>query len=244
MNAMRCFNFGMEPVRVVELGGKPWFVAADVCRVLEIENNRDAVSVLDEDEKADVGITDTSSNGTIQGRKVKAVSESGLYSLIFKSRKPQARKFRRWVTGEVLPALREHGRYELQDAMQQSERGRLCELRELLLETARDVRAKRLTPGQAQAIAITASRYLETLKLEGEALGYEKVLGLRADKTHGGFLPRHGQAAPDGAAVELLQELPQPEVLCAEEGEPSLPPERDAGEAGVGEAEPGAETPA
>ena len=244
MNAMRCFNFGLEPVRVVELGGKPWFVAADVCRVLEIENNRDAVSVLDEDEKADVGITDTSSNGTIQGRKVKAVSESGLYSLIFKSRKPQARKFRRWVTGEVLPALREHGRYELQDAMQQSERGRLCELRELLLETARDVRAKRLTPGQAQAIAITASRYLETLKLEGEALGYEKVLGLSGDKTAGGVLSRHGQTPPEAGAVELLQEMPQREVPPEATGESGLPGTGDGGEKGVGETEPGAETPA
>lgn len=239
MSALHCFNFGVEPVRVVERDAQPWFVAADVCRVLEHSNSRMAVQDLDEDEK---GVSNAYTPGGQQEMTV--ISESGLYALIFKSRKPQARKFRKWVTGEVLPALREHGRYALEGVMQQSERGKLTELRRLLLDTAQDVRAKRLTPGQAQAVAITASRYLETLKLEGEALGYEKVLGLRADKTHGGFLPRHGQAAPDGAAVELLQELPQPEVLCAEEGEPSLPPERDAGEAGVGEAEPGAETPA
>lgn len=96
------------PVRVQLIHGEPWFVAADVCRILGISNNRDAVSRLDEDERMDgVGITDT------VGRKnyVTIVSESGLYSLIFQSRKPEARKFRKWVTGEVLPSIRKNGYY-------------------------------------------------------------------------------------------------------------------------------------
>lgn len=111
--SLQCFDFQELPVRVVERDGQPWFVATDVCRVLEIANNRDAVAALDEDERADVGITDTSSNGSTQRRAMVAVSESGLYALIFKSRKPQAKVFRKWVTSEVLPALRSAGRYEM-----------------------------------------------------------------------------------------------------------------------------------
>ncbi|MCK9326214.1 MAG: Bro-N domain-containing protein [Bacteroidales bacterium] len=93
--------------------GDPWFVAKDVCGVLGLENSRQAIQRLDEDEKADVTTNDTSSNGTTQIRKVNTVSESGLYSLIFTSRKPEARSFRKWVTSEVLPAIRKTGKYEV-----------------------------------------------------------------------------------------------------------------------------------
>jgi len=89
------FDFEENAVRVVLRDGEPWFVAVDVCRVLDISNPRDAVARLDDDEKADVGITDAS--GT-QRRETNIISESGLYSLIFTSRKPEARRFRKWVT--------------------------------------------------------------------------------------------------------------------------------------------------
>lgn len=85
---------------------EPWFVAKDVCQVLGIEKYRDAVSRLDEDERESV-LVDTL--GGIQ--KMTAVSESGLYSLIFQSRKAEARKFRKWVTSEVLPSIRKKGYY-------------------------------------------------------------------------------------------------------------------------------------
>lgn len=85
---------------------EPWFVAKDVCQVLGIEKYRDAVSRLDEDERESV-LVDTL--GGIQ--KMTAVSESGLYSLIFQSRKAEARKFRKWVTSEVLPNIRKKGYY-------------------------------------------------------------------------------------------------------------------------------------
>lgn len=102
------FNFSQakSPIRVQLLHGEPWFVAKDVCDVLGIEKYRDAVSRLDEDERESV-LVDTL--GGMQ--KMTAVSESGLYSLIFQSRKPEARKFRKWVTGEVLPSIRKKGYY-------------------------------------------------------------------------------------------------------------------------------------
>lgn len=86
--------------------GNPWFVAKDVCRVLEIEKHRDAVARLEDDERGSVLVD------TLGGKQEMAsVSESGLYALIFRSRKPQARSFRKWVTADVLPAIRRTGSY-------------------------------------------------------------------------------------------------------------------------------------
>jgi len=105
---LETFDFNSMAVRVLEREGQPWFVAADVCRVLELTNAAMACDGLDEDEKG-VSITDT-----LGGKqKMNIISESGLYALIFKSRKPQARAFRKWVTAEVLPALRRGGEYVL-----------------------------------------------------------------------------------------------------------------------------------
>ena len=100
------FNPGNQPVRVETMGGEPWFVAKDVCDALTISNNRDAVALLDEDEKLMSVITTSG-----QGRQMWLVNESGLYNLIFQSRKPEARKFRKWVTSEVLPSIRRTGGY-------------------------------------------------------------------------------------------------------------------------------------
>ena len=113
MNEIMPFMFGESVVRVItDENGEPWFVAKDVCRVLGLENNRDAVSSLDEDEKITVANPDGNPRAGIPHRYV-VISESGLYALVFRSRKPQAREFSRWVRKEVLPALRKTGRYEI-----------------------------------------------------------------------------------------------------------------------------------
>lgn len=112
MNEISVFsNEQFGELRTVIRNGQPWFVAADVCKALEISNSRMATDRLDEDEKADVSLTDTSSNGVSQSRSYTAVSEPGLYSLVLGSRKPEARQFKRWVTHEVIPAIRSHGAY-------------------------------------------------------------------------------------------------------------------------------------
>lgn len=102
------FNENNKPIRVEVVDGEPWFVAKDVCDALGIENNRNAASRLDDDEKG-ASIVRTPSGE----QQMTTVNESGLYSLIFQSRKPEAKKFRKWVTGEVLPSIRKTGRYEL-----------------------------------------------------------------------------------------------------------------------------------
>lgn len=114
------FDFESQAVRVVQVGGEPWFVAKDACRVLEIANHHHAIhgrggrsgsAGLEEDEKG-VAIVTTPSGE----QSMIIVSESGLYALIFKSRKPAAKRFCRWVTGEVIPAIRRTGRYAVDAA--------------------------------------------------------------------------------------------------------------------------------
>ena len=95
--------------------GEIWFVAVDVCKILGYKNSRKALAdhVDDEDKRPDVTIRYTSSNGVIQNRKVNVINESGLYSLIFGSQLPAAKKFTRWVTSEVLPSIRKTGSYSV-----------------------------------------------------------------------------------------------------------------------------------
>lgn len=112
MQELQTFNnLELGDVRVLNRDGNPWFVAADVCKALEISNSRDAIARLDDDEKAAVGLTDTSSNGVTQKREMSVVNEPGLYTLVLGSRKPQAKAFKRWITHDVIPAIRRTGAY-------------------------------------------------------------------------------------------------------------------------------------
>lgn len=105
---MSYFDFDGFALRAVIVGSEPWFIAADVCAPLAIGNVSDALSRLDADERTLVSI-ESASNGL----PVNAVSESGLYSLILGSRKPEAKRFKKWVTSEVLPAIRKTGSYSV-----------------------------------------------------------------------------------------------------------------------------------
>lgn len=106
-NSIQIFkNPDFGAVRTLSLNGEPWFVAADVCKALGIANSRDAVSRLDGDEKG-VALTDTPGGA----QDVVTVNEPGLYTLVLSSRKPEAKTFKRWITHEVIPAIRKHGGY-------------------------------------------------------------------------------------------------------------------------------------
>lgn len=107
MNDVTIFNFDGADFRVIIRDGEPWFVAKDVCDVLELSNPREAVSGLDDDEKNTVRISD----GIRGNPNMNIISESGLYTLVMRSNKPEARRFRKWVTSEVLPTIRKHGAY-------------------------------------------------------------------------------------------------------------------------------------
>lgn len=110
MQGMLSYQFDEDPVRIVMLADEPWFVANDLCRVLAVKNARDALGRLDEDEK---GVT---TSDTLGGRQeMNIVSESGMYTLVLGSRKEEARRFRKWVTSEVLPSIRRTGEYRLHE---------------------------------------------------------------------------------------------------------------------------------
>lgn len=91
-------------IRSVTQDGEPWFVAADVCQILEIQNVTQAVARLDADEKAMLNIG-------LRGGDTNVVNEYGLYTLVLASRKPEAKEFKRWITHEVIPTIRKHGAY-------------------------------------------------------------------------------------------------------------------------------------
>ena len=100
------FDFEGSLIRTMTIDGDPWIVLADVCRVLEIGNPAQAATRLDEDEK---GIITTDTLGGPQ--QTITINESGLYSLILTSRKEAAKRFKKWVTAEVLPSIRKTGSY-------------------------------------------------------------------------------------------------------------------------------------
>lgn len=106
-SAPTVFHFTSTPIRVLELDGMAWFVAGDVAQALNYRDAANLARVLDDDEKG------THPVSTIKGaQKLLIINESGLYHAVIKSRKPEAVAFRKWVTGTVLPAIRQSGRYE------------------------------------------------------------------------------------------------------------------------------------
>lgn len=117
MNAVEVFQFPVtdHPLRTVVRDGDPWFVGADVCSLLDLGNPRSSLALLDEDEK---GVHSMDTPGGVQG--VTVVNEPGLWSLVLRSRKPEAKAFKRWITHDVLPALRKTGRFALDDDVPRS----------------------------------------------------------------------------------------------------------------------------
>ena len=116
-NEMMIFNneqFGQ--VRVIEIDGEGWLVGKDVAELLGYKNTRDALHKhVDEEDKSEVAIHDGSQN-----RNMVVINESGLYSLVLRSKLPQAKKFRHWVTSEVLPSIRKRGAYMTEQTLEQA----------------------------------------------------------------------------------------------------------------------------
>ena len=106
MNEVTKWTFGATEVRTIEMNSEPWWVLKDVCAVLDIKNHKDAATRLEDDEK---GVASIDTLGGVQNMTI--INESGLYSVILRSDKPQAKQFRKWVTSEVLPAIRKTGSY-------------------------------------------------------------------------------------------------------------------------------------
>ena len=157
MNAIKTFNFGASPVRIIEINGEPWFVASDVGAVLQLTNIRASIALLDDDEK---GVNTIDTLGGTQ--EIGIISESGLYTLILKSRRPEAKPFRKWVTSEVLPSIRKTGSYG-QPAIPQS-------YPELLRAYADEYEARQALANQVKVDAPKVAFANDVLASNGEFL--------------------------------------------------------------------------
>lgn len=147
--------------------GEPWFVARDICKALELTNTSKTLSYLDADEK---GITTSYTLGGTQEMSI--VSEAGLYSLVLRSRKPEAKAFKRWVTHEVLPAIRKHGGYltpaKLEEALSDPD---------TLIMLATNLKAEREKRRMAEAARAKAEHELEVAT--PKARTYDAVMAPR-----------------------------------------------------------------
>jgi prophage antirepressor-like protein len=118
MNQLTNFNYGTTTIRTITKDGEPWFVLKDVCDVLEISNPSDTKSRLDEDEYTEVNLNTLGlTKGTVGNPNVTIISESGLYRVVMRSDKPQAKPFQKWVTSEVLPSIRKNGLYAKEELL-------------------------------------------------------------------------------------------------------------------------------
>ena len=117
MNELQTFRFNNDEVRTVLINNEPYFVGKDVADILGYSNARDALAKHVDDEDRD---TVAFRDGTSGNPNLSVINESGVYSLILASKLPEAKKFKRWVTSEVLPAIRKHGAYMTEQTLEQA----------------------------------------------------------------------------------------------------------------------------
>lgn len=171
----KIFSYRDFQVRTTIVEGEPWFVAKDVCAILQIRNNRDALARLDADERG-VVLTDT-----LGGKQsLQAVNEYGLYSLVLGSRKPEARDFKRWITHDVIPSIRKHGGYLTPEKVEEALLNPDTIIRlatELKRERAEKERLKLETARQAEVIEEQAERltYLDEILRSKDTLNITQI---------------------------------------------------------------------
>lgn len=163
-NEIRKFDFRGASLRTLtDEAGEPWFVAKDVCDILEISNPSDALKRLDDDERSRVNL----------GRQgeTNIVNEAGLYVLVLGSRKPEAHEFQRWVTHEVLPSIRKHGGYMVGQERMTPEQMALASMR--WLQSKVDEQAKQLKAQEGKVLFANAVETARTSILVGD---FAKIL--------------------------------------------------------------------
>ena len=163
-NEIQKFDFKGAPLRTLtDKAGEPWFVAKDVCAILEISNPSDALKRLDDDERSKFNL----------GRQgeTNIVNEAGLYVLVLGSRKPEAHEFKRWVTHEVMPSIRKHGGYMAGQERMTPEQMALASMR--WLQSKVDEQAKQLKAQEGKVLFANAVETARTSILVGD---FAKIL--------------------------------------------------------------------
>lgn len=213
MNSLKVFeNKEFGKVRTITQNGEPLFIAKDVCDILGLSNSRKALTRLDEDEK---GVTLSDTLGGKQNLSV--VNEYGLYNLVLASRKPEAKAFKRWITHEVIPAIRKHGGYLTPDKTEE-----LLNDPDLIIQLATNLKEERAARSQAEqqlavakpkvlfadAVAASDSTNLigdlaKIIKQNGHAVGQQRMF--KWLREHGYLIKRMGADynSPTQKAMEL-----------------------------------------
>ena len=168
---------------ITDQHGEPWFVAADIAKVLLYRDAANMTRNLDDDEADTHILSIRSENGVEQDREVTAINESGLYSAILRSRKPEAKLFKRWVTSEVLPSIRKHGGYIVG---QEQDAPELIMAKALMVaQSVIDRKSQELAAAQ-QTIAANAHKndFFDNYAYCGGSLGFREVAKLLKAKEH------------------------------------------------------------
>lgn len=194
MNELQLFNFENHEVRSLVINSEPWFVGKDVADVLGYKNQRDAISNhVDSEDKNTVAIHDGNTRGNPNQT---IINESGLYSLILSSKLPSAKKFKRWVTSEVLPALRKTGQYQVKELSGQELMAKaLIEAQSVL--AAKDKQIEQMKPKVVFADAVATSHtsilvgeLAKILKQNGIDMGQKRLFAWLREK--GYLIKRQG----------------------------------------------------
>lgn len=207
MNEVQLFNFENHEVRSLLINSEPWFVGKDVAEILSYSNTRKALTDhVDTEDKMD-GVTIRDSIG--RNQKPVLINESGLYSLVLSSKLPSAKKFKRWVTSEVLPALRKTGQYQVKELSGQELMARaLIEAQNVL--AAKDKQIEEMKPKALFADAVATSHtsilvgeLAKILKQNGIEMGQKRLFAWLREK--GYLIKRQGTDynMPTQKAMEL-----------------------------------------
>lgn len=166
-NEIQKFDFKGSSLRTLtDKAEEPWFVAKDVCDILGMSNPSMAVTALDKDEVAQIDPKDYLGSENRSNQAVNIVSEPGLYKLIMRSRKPEAKEFQRWVTHEVLPSIRKHGGYMAGQERMTPEQMALASMR--WLQSKVDEQAKQLKAQEGKVLFANAVESAKTSILVGD----------------------------------------------------------------------------
>ena len=200
MSNIRIFNYNSVEVRTIQNDGETWFVLRDVCNVLGLGTPARVAERLDTDEVSQTHITDSMG----RQQEMTIINESGLYNVILRSDKPEAKPFRKWVTSEVLPTIRRHGMYATPDTVEKMLADPDTTIK--LLETIKQERAARMAleakaeadkPKVLFADAVSASHssilvgdLAKLLRQNGVEIGQNRLFRLLREK---GYLCSQGE---------------------------------------------------
>ena len=162
---LQTWSYESSEVRTIQKNGEPWWVLADVCKVLDLSNPSKVADRLEPDEKANFELG-------LRGGATNCINESGLYAVILRSDKPQAKPFRKWVTNEVLPSIRKHGAYMTEQTLE-----RALTSPDFLIELATQLKAEQAQRKQLETTVAVQNQQI--LEMKPKASYYDVVLNCR-----------------------------------------------------------------